>query len=99
MDAIYVDGLPLCKLHGLRMLSPAITQCVPFSSADSTSAILNGGKYENARIKIYSNASPGVRIALVMSHIENAPVCHTWAGPPVQTDKGQRSLFDLEVKP
>jgi len=28
-------GRPLCKLHGLRMLSPAITSHLPLSSADS----------------------------------------------------------------
>lgn len=30
------DGRPLCKLHGLRMLNPAVFTKLPLSSADST---------------------------------------------------------------
>ncbi|MBF0099221.1 MAG: hypothetical protein HQM04_11515 [Magnetococcales bacterium] len=36
MSAICADGRPICKIHGLRMLSPAVFTHIPFSSADST---------------------------------------------------------------
>jgi hypothetical protein len=43
MDAICdEDGKPPCKLHGLRMLDPAIFHRLPLSSADSTNAVRNG---------------------------------------------------------
>lgn len=37
------EGQPICKLHGLRMLSPAIFSRYPFSSADSTNISQNIG--------------------------------------------------------
>jgi hypothetical protein len=36
-------GLPCCKLHGLRMLDPAIFHSYPLASADSTNVAQNGG--------------------------------------------------------
>ena len=36
-------GRPRCKLHGLRMLNPAVFSALPFSSADSTNATQNAG--------------------------------------------------------
>lgn len=38
------DGLPRCKLHGLRMLNREIFTRIPFSSADSTNAVQNGNR-------------------------------------------------------
>lgn len=35
------EGYPCCKLHGLRMLNPAIFAQVPLSSADSTNVARN----------------------------------------------------------
>ena len=37
-------GRPFCRLHGLRMLNPAIFTRCPFASADSTNAAVNGGR-------------------------------------------------------
>jgi len=37
------SGKPCCKLHGLRMLDPAIFTKLPFSSADSTNIARNVG--------------------------------------------------------
>lgn len=37
------QGRPHCKLHGLRMLNPAIFTAIPFASADSTNAAQNAG--------------------------------------------------------
>lgn len=37
------DGLPPCKIHGLRMLDPEIYTRLPFSSADSTNIAQNIG--------------------------------------------------------
>ena len=37
------NGQPICKLHGLRMLDPAIFSMYPLSSADSTNVARNIG--------------------------------------------------------
>lgn len=42
MDAVCDNGEPNVKLHGLRMLNPAIFGKIPLSSADSTNAAVNG---------------------------------------------------------
>ena len=43
MARITVNGRPITKLHGLRMLNPDVFSHVPFHSADSTNAALNAG--------------------------------------------------------
>lgn len=37
------DGVPRCRLHGLRMLDPTIFSAIPFSSADSCNVARNIG--------------------------------------------------------
>ena len=39
-----VQMRPICKLHGLRMLDPAIFHRLPLASADSTNAAVNGNR-------------------------------------------------------
>lgn len=52
MGAVCDDaGRPRCRLHGLRMLSPAIFPRLPLASADSTNAAVNGGSI--ARFGLY----------------------------------------------
>ena len=43
MNAICTDGLPACKLHGLRMLDPEVFTRLPLASADSTNIARNIG--------------------------------------------------------
>lgn len=38
------DNRPRAKLHGLRMLDPAIFHRLPLASADSTNAVMNGSR-------------------------------------------------------
>lgn len=38
------QGLPKCKLHGMRMLNPAIFQHLPLASADSTNVAQNAAR-------------------------------------------------------
>jgi hypothetical protein len=45
MEAVCVDGKPICKLHGLRMLRIDIFSNLPFHSADSTVAVRDS-KYD-----------------------------------------------------
>lgn len=39
-----VDGIPKCKIHGLRMMDPAIFTSYPFRSVDSTNCAQNGAR-------------------------------------------------------
>jgi len=69
MDAICDDqGRPLCRLHGLRMLDPAIFQGLPLASADSTNAAVNGGSI--SRFGMYTPPSAGQRASVIADRIE-----------------------------
>ena len=69
MDSICDDhGRPLCCLHGLRMLDPEIFQHLPFASADSTNATVNGGSI--SRFGMYAPPTAGQRANVIADRIE-----------------------------
>lgn len=73
-------GRPPCKLHGLRMLNPAVFTKLPFSSADSTNVGRNIGidsRWTGSYAPL-GEQMKDVRAALIRSRIEafNAP--ETW---------------------
>lgn len=70
LEPISEDGTPLVKLHGLRMLNPAITTAVPLSSADSTNAAMNC-KYDTAWRGTYAPATREMRAAVIVDRIES----------------------------
>ncbi|WP_430318280.1 hypothetical protein [Pseudomonas nitroreducens] len=76
LDAICDDqGRPQCRLHGLRMLDPAIFTQLPFASADSTNAAVNGGSI--SRFGMYAPPTAGQRAAVIADRIEahtSAPI-------------------------
>ena len=77
MDAICDDkGRPACKLHGLRMLDPAIFQHLPFASADSTNAAVNGGSI--SRFGMYPPPTAGQRAEVIASRIETHNSACAW---------------------
>ncbi|ONN71687.1 hypothetical protein [Pseudomonas oryzihabitans] len=61
-------GRPRCKLHGLRMLDPAIFSRLPFASADSTNAAVNGGSI--SRFGMYAPPTAGQRASVIADRIE-----------------------------
>lgn len=62
-------GRPQCKLHGLRMLNPAIFRHVPLSSADSTNVARNIGL--DSRWKgTYSPRKKELRAQILVDRIE-----------------------------
>ncbi|ORL56797.1 hypothetical protein B7H20_18335 [Pseudomonas aeruginosa] len=77
-------GRPTCRLHGLRMLDPKIFGRLPFASADSTNAAVNGGSV--SRFGIYPPPTAGQRAAVIADRIE----AHNSA--PVWTRSGQAEL-------
>lgn len=69
------DGRPMCKLHGLRMLDPAVFTKFPFSSADSTSIGRSVGIDQKWKNGNYQPPTKEMRAAVMRSRIEahNAP--------------------------
>jgi len=77
LDAICDDvGRPKVKLHGLRMLNPAIFSEIPFASADSTNVVQNktGSRWDGP----YVPKSAEIRAFVLADRIEayNSPA--TW---------------------
>jgi hypothetical protein len=68
-------GRPACKLHGLRMLDPAIFTKLPFSSADSTNIGRNVGIDVHWKHGNYLPPTKEARAQVMRSRIEafNAP--------------------------
>jgi len=63
------DGYPVCKLHGLRMLNPAIFSQLPLASADSTNVARNIG-IDAAWRGTYRPRSKDLRAAILVERIE-----------------------------
>jgi len=68
------EGQPLVKLHGLRMLNPAIFTRIPFTSADSTNIGRNIG-IDQAWKGTYTPMTKEARAITIRSRVEanNAP--------------------------
>jgi hypothetical protein len=71
------DGRPLCRLHGLRMLDPAIFGSLPFASADSTNIARNVGIDVKWR-GTYTPPTKEARALLLRQRIEAQPTPATW---------------------
>lgn len=64
------DGFPLVKMHGLRMLNPAIFSKLPLESADSTNIARNIG-IDQAWKGTYTPPTKEMRAAVMRSRIES----------------------------
>lgn len=77
MAAICDDqGRPACKLHGLRMLDPAVFSRLPLASADSTNAAVNGGSV--SRFGMYVPPTAGQRAQVIAERIEQHNSSAVW---------------------
>ncbi|MFJ3487131.1 hypothetical protein ACIPL1_27485 [Pseudomonas sp. NPDC090202] len=87
MAAVCDDqGRPRCRLHGLRMLDPQIFSLLPFASADSTNAAVNGGSV--SRFGMYVPPTAGQRAEVIASRIES----HNSAGAWVPSNQIELSI-------
>ncbi len=75
-------GRPPCRLHGLRMLDPAIFSRLPLSSADSTNAAVNSGSLD--RFGMYLPPTTAQRAAVIAERIEAHNSAAVWILQPVQ---------------
>jgi hypothetical protein len=91
LPPISVNGAPTVKLHGLRMLNPAITGKVPLSSGDSTNVAQNIG-IDSAWKGTYPPATKEARADVLVERIERVQT------PSVLCVEPQvASLFDEDV--
>lgn len=80
MKVVCINGRPRTKLHGLRMLDPAVFSRVPLSSADSTNAVRNSSSY--SRFGIYQPPRASTRMAIIAERIECHQSSPTWVSSP-----------------
>lgn len=78
------QGRPMCRLHGLRMLDPAIFSALPLASADSTNAAVNGGSLD--RFGMYLPPTSAQRAAVIAERIEANNSAAVWTLRAVQAD-------------
>lgn len=81
------DGRPRTRIHGLRMLSPAIIERYPFWSADSTNVAQNANLLE--RFGNYKPPTQSQRCEVIASRIEAAQ------SPAVWKDSNPQQSFDF----
>lgn len=81
------EGRPKTRLHGLRMLDPAIVRKFPFSSADSTNIARNIG-IDKAWPVAYAPPTKEARASIMRARIEsaNSPVFWNRFTHHIQTD-------------
>lgn len=86
------QGRPACKLHGLRMLDPAVFTRFPLSSADSTNIGRNIGidKRWNGP---YPPAGKSARAQVMRGQIESFNAPASWDFSKVETMQEQASLI------
>lgn len=70
------DGRPRAKLHGLRMLDPAIFHRLPLASADSTNAVRNSSGYK--RFGMYCPPNASTRMEIIAQRIEAHQSAALW---------------------
>ena len=78
------EGRPVAKLHGLRMLDPAVFQHLPLASADSTNIGQNVG-IDSAWRGTYSPSSKDVRAIVMRQRIESHQSAPLWQRRPVMS--------------
>lgn len=78
------DGQPCVKLHGLRMLNPAVFSKLPFASADSTNIGRNVG-IDSAWKGTYLPPTKEARAQVMRQRIESHNAPATWAFDKIQT--------------
>jgi hypothetical protein len=77
------DGLPVTKLHGLRMLNPEVFTRLPLGSADSTNIAQNIG-IDSAWRGTYVPTNKDVRALVMRDKIEANQSAKNWERQPVQ---------------
>lgn len=89
------DGIPMVKLHGLRMMNPAIVQHVPFASVDSTSVGRNIG-IDKHFSGSNSPTDKGQRAWVMAERFDKCPTALRWEGMPKHVGGHHAGLPGME---
>lgn len=89
MNAICIDGRPVSKLHGLRMLNPDVFIRLPLASADSTNVARNSGM-DTAWRGTYAPSNEETRAQVLVERIEQYNAAERW-----EPQAEQQSLFEI----
>lgn len=92
MEACCNSGKPICKLHGLRMLSPRIVPFLPLSSADSAFVSTKVGRSNWGGC--YKEAPGDIKAAVLVSRVEQYQSASEWREMPRQCDMFSGELFE-----
>lgn len=79
------QGLPITKIHGLRMLNPDVFTRLPLSSADSTNIAQNVG-IDSRWNGAHAPKSKSTRALIIREHIESHQALTFWEKQPIQMD-------------
>ena len=82
-ERICVDGIPICKVHGLRMLGPEIFTKLPLSSADSSTLARNIGIDKNWGGR-FQPLTKETRATVLRERIEFYQAAERWEKVPIQ---------------
>ena len=77
------EGLPITKLHGLRMLDPDVFSRLPLASADSTNIAQNIG-IDSAWRGTYTPQSKAMRAKIMRERTESKQGIIFWEHQPIQ---------------
>lgn len=91
MDRICKQGVPPCKLHGLRMLNPKVFSRLPLSSADSVNATVSAGCLK--RFGIYTPPSRAQRMSVIADRIETFNSAPVWDSSVVSSNNYEFDEF------
>ena len=93
------QGRPIARLHGLRMLDPAIFHRLPLASADSTNAVRNGSNF--SRYGTYIPPTSGQRQSVNGWRIESHQSAAVWvpmtAQPVLAFELERQSVLELKA--
>jgi hypothetical protein len=85
MEACTIQGRPMARLHGLRMLNVEVYRHLPLSSADSTNVARNVG-LDNRWTGTYKPQNKAMRAAILTHRIESHNSSPSWIGGPIQEE-------------
>jgi hypothetical protein len=88
METICMDGRPVFRLHGLRMLNPKVFTRYPFASADSTNIARNIGIDKHWRRGNYLPPTKAARGIVMALRIENQQSAELWVKEGTATTVG-----------
>ena len=95
MTVLCDDGeVPTVKLHGLRMLAPAIIEHIPLSSADSAMVARNVNR-DSKWSGMFAPRTKAARAITLRDRIEDAPCATAWKR--FQHDEPPQMHLELEA--